>query len=235
MSDRLVASGLYVMKYRIAIIEDDRRYRVSLERLIASAQDLHLAGSYGCAEDALRDATRQGAASPWDLVLMDLELPGMSGMKATRRLKEWWPQVQVVVLTVFEEPGAVLEAICSGADGYLSKSVAGKEILDQARIVLAGGGSLTPGVARTLLELVRNPLPRPRPHDDAAAPRRVDLTHREQEVLRALVQGLAYKQIASTLGISLDTVRSHVKHVYRKLQVHGVAEAVARAIREKLV
>ncbi|MGD2114981.1 MAG: response regulator transcription factor [Acidobacteriota bacterium] len=221
------------MKYRIAIVEDDRRYRVSLERLIASAQDLQLAGSYGCAEDALRAATRQGAARPWDLVLMDLELPGMSGTKATRRLKEWWPRVQVVVLTVFEEPSTVLEAICSGADGYLSKSVAGKEILDQARIVLGGGGSLTPGVARTLLELVRNPLPRPR--DAAAAPGRVDLTDRERDVLRGLVQGLAYKQIASTLGISIDTVRSHVKHVYRKLQVHGVAEAVGRAIREKLV
>jgi len=221
------------MKFRIAIIEDDRRYRVSLERLIASAQDPQLAGSYGCAEDALRAADRQPTARPWDLVLMDLELPGMSGMEATRRLKEWWPQVQVVTLTVFEEPGTVLEAICSGADGYLSKSAAGAEILDQARVVLAGGGSLSPGVARTLLELVRNPLPRPQ--GDAAAPSRVDLTDREQEVLRALVQGLSYKQIASTLGISLDTVRSHVKHIYRKLQVHGVAEAVGRAIREKLV
>lgn len=221
------------MKSRIAIIEDDRRYRVSLERLIASAQDLQLAGSYGCAEDALRAATRQPAAKPWDLVLMDLELPGMSGMDATRRLKEWWPQVQVVALTVFEEPSTVLEAICSGADGYLSKSAAGNEILDQARVVLAGGGSLSPGVARTLLELVRKPLPRPQ--GDAAAPSRMDLTQREQEVLRALVQGLAYKQIASTLGMSIDTVRSHVKHIYRKLQVHGVAEAVGRAIREKLI
>jgi len=221
------------MKFRIAIIEDDRRYRVSLERLVSSAEDLELAGSYGRAEDALRAATRQSAAKPWDLVLMDLELPGMNGMKATRRLKEWWPTVQVVILTVFEEPGTVLEAICSGADGYLSKSAAGKEILDQARVVLAGGGSLTPGVARTLLELVRNPLPRPR--SDAAAPSRMDLTDREQEVLRALVQGLAYKQIASDLGIAIDTVRSHVKHIYRKLQVHGVAEAVGRAIREKLV
>jgi DNA-binding NarL/FixJ family response regulator len=221
------------MKSRIAIVEDDRRYRVSLERLIASAQDLQLAGSYGCAEDALRAADRQVSATPWDLVLMDLELPGMSGMKATRRLKEWWPQVQVVTLTVFEEPSTVLEAICSGADGYLSKSAAGNEILDQARVVLAGGGSLTPGVARTLLELVRNPLPRPQ--GDAAEPNRMDLTQREQEVLRALVQGLAYKQIASTLGVSLDTVRSHVKHIYRKLQVHGVAEAVGRAIREKLI
>lgn len=221
------------MTFRLAIVEDDRRYRVSLERLVASAEDLRLAGSYGSAEDALRAATGQGAAKPWDLVLMDLELPGMSGLQATRRLKEWWPQVQVVVLTVFEEPGTVLEAICSGADGYLSKSAAGEEILDQARVVLAGGGSLTPGVARTLLELVRNPLPRPR--GAASAPGRMDLTDREQEVLRALVQGLAYKQIASNLGIAIDTVRSHVKHIYRKLQVHGVAEAVGRAIREKLV
>ena len=221
------------MKGRIAIIEDDRRYRVSLERLIASAKDLQLAGSYGNAEAALRAATRQADARPWDLVLMDLELPGMSGLKATRRLKEWWPQLQVVALTVFEEPGTVLEAICSGADGYLSKSAAGDQILDQARVVLAGGGSLTPGVARTLLELVRNPLPRAR--GEAAAPSRMDLTEREQEVLRALVQGLAYKQIASALGIAIDTVRSHVKSIYRKLQVHGVAEAVGRAIRERLV
>lgn len=221
------------MTHTAAAIEDDPRYRAGLERLLGRAEAFRLAGVFGSAEEALQAAERDGLGKRWDVVLMDLELPGMDGVEATRRLKERWPQSKVIVLTVFEEPRTVLEAICAGADGYLLKSASGEEILDQLRAALEGGASLTPGVARTVLGLLREPLPRPR--RDATPPARMDLTPREQDVLRALVQGLAYKQVASTLDISVDTVRYHIKAIYRKLQVHGVAEAVTRAVRERLV
>lgn len=223
------------MTHTVATIEDDARYRAGLERLLGRAQAFRFAGAFGSAEEALRAAETYGLRKHWNLILMDLELPGMSGIDATRRFKQRWPQSKVVVLTVFEEPRTVLEAICAGADGYLLKSATGKEILDQLHVALGGGASLTPGVARTVLGLLREPLPRPRRDVDTTPPERMDLTPREQDVLRALVQGLAYKQVASTLDISVDTVRYHIKAIYRKLQVHGVAEAVTRAVRERLV
>lgn len=223
------------MTHTVAAIEDDPRYRAGVERLLERAESFRLAGAFGSAEEALQAAERDGLGKRWDVVLMDLELPGMSGIDATRRFKGQWPQSKVVVLTVFEEPRTVLEAICAGADGYLLKSASGEEILDQLRVSLGDGASLTPGVARTVLGLLREPLPRPHRDVDASPPARMDLTPREQDVLRALVQGLAYKQVASTLGISVDTVRYHIKAIYRKLQVHGVAEAVTRAVRERLV
>ena len=218
------------MSFRTVTVEDDRRYRGSLEELLGSTADFELTGSFGTAEAAL-EKSRSGA---WDLVLMDLDLPGMDGIEATRRLKATHPEPIVVVLTVFEEPGTVLEAICAGADGYLAKRSPPDEILEELRSVMAGGSPLSPGVARTVLRLLR------RLGDDSERPApggadRVGLTDREREVLGCLVDGLPYKQVADRLGISHNTVRSHVRSIYGKLQVQNVAQAVSRAIREGLV
>jgi DNA-binding NarL/FixJ family response regulator len=156
----------------------------------------------------------------------------MSGIEATRRLKAAAPEVAVVVLTVFEEPATILQAICAGADGYLLKRTPADELLSQLRAVVAGGSPLTSEVARKVLGLLRSSVPAPPP---SHAPTRLQLTDREHDVLKGLVQGMSYKQIADEAGISLDTVRTHIRSVYRKLQVHSVAEAVSRAIREGLV
>ncbi len=141
----------------------------------------------------------------------------------------------MVVLTVFEEPATVLEAICAGADGYMLKRVPPDELLEQVRAVVAGGSPITAGVARTVLALLRRMGSEAPPARVPASPSRLTLSDREQEVLRGLVQGMAYKQVAERMQLSIDTVRSHVRSVYRKLQVHNVAEAVGRAIREGLV
>lgn len=221
---------------RVAVIEDDSRYRQSLEALFSHSAGFSLAASFGSAEGALRaaeqDAHRGGPG--WDLALMDLQLPGMGGIEATRRLKALLPHVSVIVFTVFEEPATMLEAICAGADGYLLKKAPAGEILGQLRAVAAGGSPLTPEVGRKVLGLVRALGPTAS-GTEGAAPDRLDLTEREQDVLRCLVRGLSYKQVAGDLDMSLDTVRTHIRSVYRKLQVHSVAEAVARAIRERLV
>ncbi len=224
----------------VATIEDDDRYRAGLEILLRHAPDFSLAGSFRSADDALAEIeshAARGDAVPWRLVLMDLGLPGMSGIECTRRLKAALPDVTVVVLTVFEDRSSIVEAICAGADGYLLKRTPGDKMLVQLRSVLAGGSPLSAGVARTVLDIVRHLEPvtggRGRAPDDPASS--LTLTDREQQVLRCLVRGESYKTAARELDISLDTVRSHIRHIYRKLQVHSVAEAVSRALREGLV
>lgn len=217
---------------KVVVIEDDARYRASLETLFGMAEGFELAGSWASPLEALPtlEAAAPAGGPAWDLVLMDLDLPGMSGIEATRRVKRLSPHTLVVVLTVFEEPATILEAICAGADGYLLKKTAPQELLAQLQVVAEGGAPITAGVARKLLELVRGPADARAPSADG-----LQLTPRERDVLRGLVNGRAYKQVADELGISLDTVRTHIRGMYRKLQVHSVAEAVSRAIRERLV
>lgn len=227
------------MTIRTVAIEDDSRYRASLETLLEHSGDFSLVESFRSADVALaelREMERRGQHPSWDLVLMDLELPGTDGIAATLALKELLPDITVVVLTVFEESHTVLQAICAGADGYLAKRAQPGEILEELRSVMSGGAPLSASVARTVLNLLR------RQAGDTSAsfrrvggPSRLDLTEREQDVLRCLVQGMAYRQVAQRLDISHDTVRSHVRSIYSKLQVHSVAQAVSRAIHEGLV
>ncbi len=227
------------MTINVVAIEDDSRYRASLRTLLEHSSGFSLVAAYESADAALTELESAGHGGPepgWDLILMDLELPGTHGIEATRRIKDHLDDIHVVVITVFEEPHTVLEAICAGADGYLVKRTPPEELLAELRSVVAGGSPLSAGVARTVLGLLRH-LGGDQPSSDAAreGPSRLDLTDREQEVLRCLVQGNSYRQIGAELGISLDTVRSHVRSVYSKLQVHSVAQAVSRAIREGLV
>jgi len=224
-------AGLPIDPVRVALVEDNPRYRQSLELLLTHASGFTVTRSVARAELLLADL--QSAGRSWDLVLMDLELPGMSGIDATRRLKALDPDIAVVVLTVFEEPATILDAITAGIDGYLLKKSPATELLAQLKSILAGGAPLTSAVARTLLELVRVQHAPARAQRDQVG--RLDLSDREQEVLRGLVRGLSYRQVGDACGVSIDTVRTHVRNIYRKLQVHSVAQAVSRAIRERLV
>jgi DNA-binding NarL/FixJ family response regulator len=138
------------------------------------------------------------------------------------------------MLTMFEEPSTILEAISAGADGYLLKRSNSRELLDQLRSISQGGAPLTSGVARTVLDLLRSGDGRFAGAEDAA-PGGLSLTEREQEVLRCLVNGSSYQEAADELGVTIHTIRFHIKGVYGKLQVHSVAEAVRRAVRERLV
>lgn len=226
------------MDLRVAVIEDNPTYRQSLETLLAHAPGFALAGSYGSADAAIDDADKQGRwgnEPHWNVVLMDLELPGTGGIEATRQLKRKSPNLAIVILTVFEEPTTILEAISAGADGYLLKKSSATELLNQLRAIAAGGSPLTAAVARTLLGFIRATGQSSGAANKPVSPGRLELTEREHEVLQCLVRGQSYKQCADALHVSLDTVRTHIRAIYRKLQVHSVAEAVARAIREKLV
>ena len=210
---------------RVALIEDDPRYRDSLAQVLTLAPGFEFVGAWPTATAGLA-----AASADWELVVMDLDLPDLSGIEATRRLKSRFPRLAVVVVTVFEEPATILSAICAGADGYLLKRTPVGELLAGLRSVSEGGSPLTAAVARSLVEVARQSA---RP--TVTAPARLDLTEREREVLRALAEGRAYKQVAADLDMSLDTVRTHIRAIYRKLQVHSVTEAVSRAIRQGLV
>jgi DNA-binding NarL/FixJ family response regulator len=240
---------------RVVTIEDDARFQASLEFLLRHSDGFALAASFSAPADAIaalaafgtsggpgsgdRGAVDPGAGdrpadrAGWDIVLMDIELPGMSGIECTRRIKEVLPDVPVIVLTVFEDRATLVEAICAGADGYLLKKTPSDQLLEQLRAVVDGGSPLSAGVARSVVEIVRK-------LDYAAArtgpaPDAVTFTPREREVLACLVQGMSYKAVGRVLDISIDTVRSHIRSIYRKLQVNTVAEAVSRVLRDGLV
>lgn len=225
------------MSVRVIAVEDDSRYRASLEVLFRHAEDFTLVRTYASPDAMLTDldaAIARGTRPAWDMVLMDLELPRLSGVECTQHIKRQLPDTAVVVLTVFEDRTNILRAICAGADGYLLKRTPADRLLTQLRAVLTGGSPLSVSVARTLLDLVR--------HNHAGTPAATQqpavfggLTERELDVLRCLAEGMSYKRTASHLGISLDTVRTRVRRVYQKLQVHSVAQAVNQAIRLGLV
>lgn len=213
---------------RVVLFEDDPRYRKSLETMLAHAPGVCCVAAYSRLGPGLAEAAR--AEVGWDVILMDLELPDGSGIDAIREIKSRRPDIAIVAITVFEEPATVLRAICAGADGYLLKRSSVAELLSAIRHASTGGAPLTPSVAAEILGLLRA---QARPA--GPAPVRVGLTDREQEVLRALARGATYRSAGEELGLSVDTVRTHVRSLYKKLQVHNVGEAISRAIREGLV
>ena len=238
----------------IAVVEDDPHYRGSLETLLEMEPGFALAGSYGSAREFLASlgASAKDEPAPWDVVLMDIDLPGMSGIEATRELKRRCVEAHVVILTAFEDPEKILSAIRAGADGYLVKRAGLTEVVEQLRSVAGGGSPMTPTIARSVLALMReadpgasipgaprrgaSELPVQTPSEEAPAPDEggTALSERELAVLTALVNGRSYKQIAADLDLSTHTVRTYIRRVYGKLRVHSATEAVSRALRGRL-
>ncbi|HEX4480888.1 MAG TPA: response regulator transcription factor [Rudaea sp.] len=218
---------------RLATVEDDPRYRNSLSLLLRALPNFDHVASYGSAAPLLavaRKARELGLPMPWDVVLTDMGLPDIDGVALTAALKQLFPQLRIVVLTVFDEPANVLAAICAGADGYLLKSSTSDELVEQLDLVVHKGAPLSATLAGTVLQLVRQS----HVERSAALPRDLGLTQRQIEVLRALVDGRSYREVGERLGISIDTVRSHIRQIYSALQVHSVAEAVSYALRHGL-
>lgn len=221
---------------KLATVEDDPRYRRSLLCLLGTLREFDVVASFISAEPLLacaHEAHRNGSAAPWDLVLTDLNLPGIDGAVLTRELKGLFPELRVVVLTVFDEPARVLAAICAGADGYLLKSSSNQDLIEQLGRIIQGGAPLSSELAGTLLKLGRERVDgSPR---QPAAPPDLGLTPRQLDVLRCLTRGFSYREIGEHLHVSVDTVRSHIRQIYAALRVHNVVEAVNWAIRHRLI
>lgn len=208
----------------ILLFEDNRHLRESLEMVINSDPALRCLASFPNGADVV---TRIKKYEP-DLVLMDIEMPRVDGIDATREIKKNFPDVQVLIQTVFSDDDYIFRAICAGASGYILKSTTPSGYIEALKDIGNGGSPMTPGIARRIVELFRNTVPAKEKTETPA------LSFREKEVLHGLVDGKSYKMIAADLGLSLDTIKSHVKNIYVKLQVNSNTEAVAKALRENL-
>jgi DNA-binding NarL/FixJ family response regulator len=200
---------------RIAIVEDDDRLRADFERLIDSSGDMRCVGAYASAEAALAELPSQAP----DVVLMDINLPGMSGIESVRHLRALSPAPQVMMVTVFDDTSSVFESLKAGASGYILKRAPVSELLAAIRDLAAGGAPMSGVIARKFVQYFGQHGP---------APEVQTLTAREHQVLVALSQGEQYKEIAARLGISINTVRRHIMAIYEKLHVNSRLDAIGK-------
>ena len=208
---------------RVAIIEDVREVREGLAMLINGTGGFSCVGSYYSMEAALSGIGNQAP----DVILTDIGLPGMSGIRGTEILRERFPRVPILALTVYDNDDQIFAALCAGASGYLLKNTAPARLLESMREAVDGGAPMSPEVARRVIRLFREF----RPPENAS----YHLTPQETELLKLLVEGHYKKTAARELGISTNTVSFHLKNIYAKLQVHSKTEAVAKALREHLL
>jgi DNA-binding NarL/FixJ family response regulator len=206
-----------------AIVEDQRDIREGLAMLINGTNGYRCTGSYRSMEEALVKIRAETA----EVVLCDIGLPGMSGIEGIRLLKEQYPRLQLLMLTVYEDDDRIFDALCAGACGYLLKRTPPARLLEALREAVTGGAPMSPEIAARVISLFRDIRPPERP--DCA------LTPHETRLLRLLVEGHNYTTAAAELGISYNTVKFHMRHIYEKLQVHSKSEAVAKALRDRLV
>jgi len=207
------------MPVSVAIVEDDAPLRSSLAGILQRAAECRCVGAFGSAEEALREIP---ALSP-QVVLMDINLPGMDGVQCVRRLAELMPKTQILMLTVHEDTDTIFESLSAGAAGYLLKPVRAAELLTAVKDVYAGGAPMTSNIARKVVQSFKRAGAEP---DDGK-----QLSPRERDVLDFLVKGYSYKEVAEQMGISYSTVHTHIEHIYQKLHVQSRAQAVAKYLR----
>ena len=203
---------------KVVIYEDNTDLRAALAVLIGGTQGYELVGSFG---DCTNVVEQCRALCP-DVSLMDIDMPKMSGIEGARLLKKAIPSVEIVMLTVFDDDDRVFEAVVAGASGYLLKQTPPAQILSALLEVKAGGAPMTPAIARKVLSFTQQQQKKDEALLDA-------LSSRELEVLKSLSKGLSYKMAADALGISIETVRSHVRKIYDKVHVNSLPEAVSKA------
>lgn len=208
---------------RIGIVEDQRELREGLAALINNSAQYECTGSFRSMEEALAAI----GGNPPQIMLIDIGLPGMSGIDGMRLLKDRYPELLLLMLTVYDDDERIVNAICAGACGYLLKNTPPAKLLDALREAVEGGAPMSPEVARRVMALFRaNPPPKKVEYN---------LTPHESRLLKMLVDGHNYKTAAASLGISINTVSFHMRSIYEKLQVHSKSEAVAKALRDGVV
>jgi DNA-binding NarL/FixJ family response regulator len=211
---------------RVTIFEDYADMRDVLATLLENSADHCLVGAFPNAVDVLNVVKKYKP----DVVLMDLQMPGISGIEATRLIKSKYPEVQVLVQTIFDDNERVFAALCMGASGYILKSTPADKILDAITDTYNGGSPMSPSIARKVLTMLTENQTGYSSQDDYQT-----LSPREKEVLGHLSKGRSYKMIADECGISYGTVNSHLKKIYEKLHVHSATEAVQKALLQKIV
>jgi DNA-binding NarL/FixJ family response regulator len=204
------------MAVRVSLIEDDASLREIFSDQVRSRAEFVVAGEYRDAESALAALPRE---SP-DVVLVDINLPGLNGIECVRRLKAQLPDTQFVMLTVYEDADRIFSALAAGATGYLLKRMARSELLTAIAEASRGGSPMTSNIARKVVQSFQQPA--------RSTAESVRLSPREQEILELLARGFLYKEIADQLILSIPTVNTHIRHIYEKLHVHSRGQAVAK-------
>jgi DNA-binding NarL/FixJ family response regulator len=208
---------------RVVIVEDERGLREGLSALIGGFPGFTCAGAYAAMEESLRD---MGRSAP-EIVLLDLGLPGMSGIDGIREIRRRHPSTLAVVLTVHDDDARIFEALCAGATGYLLKTTPPARLMQSLQEVVAGGSPISPEIARRTIALFRQLRPAERVEHS--------LTPHEARLLQFLAEGHSYRSAARRLQVSASTVAFHMRNIYRKLEVHSKSEAVAKAIRHGVI
>jgi DNA-binding NarL/FixJ family response regulator len=213
---------------RLGIAEDSPSILKILSEKLSSISEVHLKIKATNGRELIEKLQQD---SNVDLIFMDIEMPEVNGIEATYQIKQRWPQIKVVMLTVFDSDDKIFNSIRAGADGYLLKEAENQDLEKAIRDTLEGGAAMTPSIALKTLRLLRNPqLP-----ENLAEPEEVRLSKREIEILEQLSKGLKYKMIADNLFLSIGTVKKHVDNVYAKLQAHNKLEAIQKAKSNRLI
>ena len=212
-----------IMPVNILLYDDNEALRISMEALIEADEDLNLLAALPMAQNVVEDVIKLNP----DVILMDIDMPGINGVEAVRMLRETNEGLPIIMLTVFDDNENIFNAICAGASGYILKRYASEEIFTAIRTVMNGGAPMTGSVARKVLQML--------PAAKSEEQENYKLSKRETELLQLLVNGFSYKMIGYELNISIDTVRSHIKKIYDKLHVHSATEAVSLAIKKRIV
>jgi DNA-binding NarL/FixJ family response regulator len=208
---------------KVAIIEDERDIREGLGMLIGYTDGFICVGKYGSMEEALTSIRHR---TP-DVVLSDIGLPGMDGIEGVKILKEKYPAMTILMLSVYDDNERIFDALCAGAVGYLLKKTPPSKLIDSLNDAIGGGSPMSPEIARKVVALFR----------DFRPPERVeyDLSPHELRILKLLVEGHSYKTAAAKLNVTTSTISFHLKNIYEKLQVHSKSEAVAKALQHRLI
>lgn len=206
---------------RIAIVEDDLRWRTNLDRLLRETEEFECVGCYRTGEDAVHGLPKLRPR----IVLMDINLPGMSGVECTRQLRRLLPDTQIVMLTVYDDSDRIFQALQMGAIGYLLKRASADEILQAVLEAHRGGAPMSPYIARKVVQSFQRQLPSVQPEESV-------LSKRESEVLGYVARGYSDKEVADALGLTPATIRSYLKTIYSKLHVHSRTQAILKAAGE---
>jgi DNA-binding NarL/FixJ family response regulator len=212
------------MKKRILIYEDNRDLCEALAQLINMSDKYTCSGAFNNCRGVLNDLK---TLEP-QVILMDIDMPGRNGIEAVTLIRQVDKEVKIIMLTVFDDNQNVMAAISAGASGYLLKKYCFEKLVGAIDEALNGGAPLTGTIARMVMDQLVN-------QSSTGASENFDLTKREKEILNGLVKGLSYKMIAGSLNISFETVKSHIRNIYEKLQVHNQSEAVAKSIKNRIV
>ncbi len=210
------------MAITIVLFEDNEMLRESIVSMLSSNNGFQVKGAFG---NVLKSTEQVKALTP-DVILMDIDMPGLSGIEAVKKIRSIGSTTPILMLTVFDDNEHVFDAICAGASGYLLKKHLSSRLFDAIEELRTGGAPMSPSIARMVISSM---------HQKAVQVNPYGLTARENDVLTSLSKGNSYKLIAAEFGLSVDTVRTHIKSIYEKLHVHSQTEAVAKALNEKLV